>query len=945
MLPSVVGAPDLVTSSLPVQQAPPPHFGLSGGTRASRDYYSGFYYDNAERPIASVNVGTDGGSVWSMPTSVPSRSSTVLVTGYGYLADNVQQVTITGAPTGGTFTLTFNGHTTTSIAYNAAGLGVESALQALSSVGTNNVLVMGPAGGPYLIEFGGTLGGSLQPAITFTSALSGGSSPNLVVVTPQPGGDAGHQQTITDPRGIITQSDIDLLGRTTRSIANFVPGGLVSAPTNQSTDQAYDANGDVLLMTADQASGVSQQTAYLYGVGGTAGTNLFSNDLIAKTEYPDKTTGVASTSAANDQTLGYNFLGEKTGFTDQNGTTHGYTLDVLGRLTADIVTAFGSGVDQTIKRLGYSFETGGRPYQQTSFTNTGGTSILNQVQDAYNGYGQLVDEYQSHVGAVNTSTTPKVVYGFAQPTAANYSRPSSMTYPNGRVVSDNYNTGIDATISRLSGMSDTGGNIESYWYLGLGTIVRKVRPHSILTYVKGSGAGNGDAGDQYTGLDRFGRVVDQNWVTADTINGGTGGDTLGTSTDNFGYGYDQDSNVLYRSNIVNTSFGELYHTNGSSNGYDGLNRLTNFERGTLNSTFDTITGTPSTTNAWALDALGNPTGTGGATQTFNAQDQITAITGKTSPVYDNNGNMKTDESGHTYTFDAWNRMIEAQVGSTLEFYSYDADNRRPGLSICSGAVSDSYYSSGWQDIEDDVVPCVGTTTKSTYVWSESYVDDLVARDQSTNGGVVTRVYAQQDANHDTTSLVNASGTVLERFVYDPYGARIVLTASTWATTTDSQSWVYGFQGGRLDPLTNKINFRNRDLDTGTDTWMEKDPAPYVDGPDPYQFLRSNPAMGTDPLGLFGMDLAFNAFIPLSDGKSAFDGHDFNWFPALFPWSFLNYFENSRLRTWTWFETDNREDPGDKGTSRIHTDVTFDSIDIGKLQKNKNVTLNVGSDLT
>ena len=60
-------------------------------------------------------------------------------------------------------------------------------------------------------------------------------------------------------------------------------------------------------MTADQASGVSQQTAYLYGVGGTAGTNLFSNDLISKTEYPDKTTGVASTSAANDQTLGYDF--------------------------------------------------------------------------------------------------------------------------------------------------------------------------------------------------------------------------------------------------------------------------------------------------------------------------------------------------------------------------------------------------------------------------------------------------------------------------------------------------------------------------------------------------------------------------------------------------------------------------------------------------------------
>ena len=289
--------------------------------------------------------------------------------------------------------------------------------------------------------------------------------------------------------------------------------------------------------------------------------------------------------------------------------------------------------------------------------------------------------------------------------------------------------------------------------------------------------------------------------------------------------------------------------------YDGLGRLTAFRRGVLSASsnnggvLDTIT-TASTTNSWSLDALGNPTTTGGATQTFNAQDQITSITGKTSPVYDNNGNMKTDESGNAYTFDAWNRMIEAQVGSTPEFYSYDADNRRPGLSICSGAVSDRYYSTAWQDIEDDVVPCAGTTTKSTYVWSESYIDDLVSRDQSTNGGAITRIYAEQDANHDATSLVSSSGTVLERFVYDPYGNRTVLTPSTWAVTSDSQSWVYGFQGGRLDPLTNKINFRNRDLDTGTDTWMEKDPtgAAYMDGADLYQVMRSSPITDSDASG-------------------------------------------------------------------------------------------------
>jgi hypothetical protein len=114
-------------------------------------------------------------------------------------------------------------------------------------------------------------------------------------------------------------------------------------------------------------------------------------------------------------------------------------------------------------------------------------------------------------------------------------------------------------------MSDTGGNIESYSYLGLSTLLREIRPGSVLTYVKANGASNGDAGDIYTGLDRFGRVVDQLWSTSDTP-GGTGGDTLGTTTDQFQYGYDQDSNVLYKNNMVHSAASELYHANSSSSG-------------------------------------------------------------------------------------------------------------------------------------------------------------------------------------------------------------------------------------------------------------------------------------------------------------------------------------------------------------------------------------------
>ena len=52
----------------------------------ARVYYTATYYDAADRPTADVNVGTNGGTAWTRPDTVPSSSSTVLVTAYDYNA-------------------------------------------------------------------------------------------------------------------------------------------------------------------------------------------------------------------------------------------------------------------------------------------------------------------------------------------------------------------------------------------------------------------------------------------------------------------------------------------------------------------------------------------------------------------------------------------------------------------------------------------------------------------------------------------------------------------------------------------------------------------------------------------------------------------------------------------------------------------------------------------
>jgi hypothetical protein len=131
----------------------------------------------------------------------------------------------------------------------------------------------------------------------------------------------------------------------------------------------------------------------------------------------------------------------------------------------------------------------------------------------------------------------------------NDSRPVSLTYPDGRALDYVYGPGLDSAISRVSAIADDasgtpGAVLESYLYLGLGTLVERDHPQTgvDLSYIRqpGDAAANADGGDQYTGLDRFGRVIDQNWVNTSS----------GTSAARYQYGYDRSGDVLYRADLV-----------------------------------------------------------------------------------------------------------------------------------------------------------------------------------------------------------------------------------------------------------------------------------------------------------------------------------------------------------------------------------------------------------
>jgi hypothetical protein len=289
------------------------------------------------------------------------------------------------------------------------------------------------------------------------------------------------------------------------------------------------------------------------------------------------------------------------------------------------VTGITENVNRIASPLAGLYDTQGNVYQMTAFADTGGLTLVNQLENVYNGLGQLTGAYQADSGAVTTTgptPTPETQYAYSDPSTG--SLMTALFYPNGREISLSYGDygSLSDSIGWVSSIADANSmgayTLATYTYLGNGAMVGQYRPQT--------GANEGIT------LDDFGNIGDLNWS-----------DSSAVSTDHFGFGYDVNGNVLYKRNYVNDADSELYHANGTTPGYDDLNRLTAFARGTLSasvtdSTLDTIS-SPATTQSWALDAVGNQTAvtTDGTTQSKsqNAQNQTTSV-GGSGLAYDAN---------------------------------------------------------------------------------------------------------------------------------------------------------------------------------------------------------------------------------------------------------------------------------------------------------------------
>lgn len=136
-----------------------------------------------------------------------------------------QTVTITGTPTGGTFTLQLPGFpASAAIAFNAVATAIEDALELV--LGNGNVRVTGGPlpGTAIVIEFTNDLGRRNVAMLTAVSSLTGGTTPAIAVTETTPG-------DITDAGRFIARRGLILMKGGIVANSKVIPWDGASATT------------------------------------------------------------------------------------------------------------------------------------------------------------------------------------------------------------------------------------------------------------------------------------------------------------------------------------------------------------------------------------------------------------------------------------------------------------------------------------------------------------------------------------------------------------------------------------------------------------------------------------------------------------------------------------------------------------------------------------------
>jgi RHS repeat-associated protein len=350
------------------------------------------------------------------------------------------------------------------------------------------------------------------------------------------------------------------------------------------------------------------------------------------------TTGGTVPNGANC-TPGYDANGNLTAKTDARGVTTTFGYDDLNRLTSKTYS------DST-PPVSYK-------YDETAVSWVTYTGLANTI-------GRL-----SSASVGGTTAYSRYAYSYD---------------PNGRLsyklfsLPNSAGSGVQTGVGSSSFSYDLAGNV-TFTDLGNGVHLNQIRDGSGRTKTATSNKHTTSLLNNQSSYTLFDDAVY-------TASGGLSTRLLGnglTETRNYDNRGRTTSTTLSQTGLANSYFFSVsYSGNGNVNqsndavngsylyGYDNLNRLTNAQSAGLSL-------------SWKYDSFGNrwsqsAAGTGSAPQpsfTFNSNTNRADASG--GFAYDFAGNVKTDNLGQTYTYDAEGRISSALSGTVV--YKYDSDGQ------------------------------------------------------------------------------------------------------------------------------------------------------------------------------------------------------------------------------------------------------------------------------
>ena len=689
-----------------------------------------------------------------------------------------------------------------------------------------------------------------------------------------------------DPKGNTTVTLWDGASRTLETRQHLRQNGLgnnppVSNGNGQSTTFNTSGQGQIAgsIQTSLEYDGNSNQIAMVDDRGGVTRWAFDSHDRKTSMTYHDGST----------ESFVYDLASDVVQFTDCNGSKFTNTWDPMNRKT-NVTIAPASGIGGTTAQ---SFQYNG--LSQTTFARDTANGNNADVTIVFDSIGRTIEEEQAYGGntryVTNDAFTSLAV--------------SQFTFPNSRQINNSFD---NLYRRQLIVEAATSAVIASWQYFGpqriaevalgngiIQTMLNNARTHSAVQYNSVPNPAWGTPSSDRLGYDGGGRMIAKRYLSGG-INSSTFAYNNTTPVVGNTTAFDPVGNKYYERALHAENRSFLYQpVDNTGNiaspvpGFDSVDRLLQYQRGTLSSTGGYEGNGGGSVSAmiilygafnretWKLDGLGNwrsnfivpygePPGT--VVGSYNKLNQAYGF------KYDgqmgaSNGNLVNDGYGNEYSFDVFNRLIQvnnSSTGSVLGSYVYDAFNRRIRKTVSASGLlngTTDYIWQGWQ-VAEERNPLGGTGGTDTpirqYIWG-TYIDECIQLNTLTVFGPQNlpagAYYLLQDLLYRAVALTNSTGGIVEAYDTDAYGNTLVFTGpgadGVWFTSDDLQS-DYGvneiiFCGYRFDPESRLYYVRNRTYAPTLGRWLQRDPIGYAGGINLYEYVGGRPVAAMDPSGL------------------------------------------------------------------------------------------------